>query len=288
MTEELYINGTLMDIENVDIVRKYISPFFRDVNILRNNGSYTVKLPPTATNLKAFGMSDRLDMFSDIPYQVNTANYYYDGFPVFENADCILIGVAEDGFIEVQFTWGLSKSKYLPLFEKKLNEIVPNGTTIRETDWVVEWKKSKVVYNTGKKYRYLDYVSGERESDVRILDGETQPMAQAPAPFKSNLKEMTMHPFVEFSDMLDLIVNDSTNLASNVFDDLKPRLLNKGLILGGNKGDKTIEYTRQYVSKTLLDSHVFQVEGGSTTYMSLPLGYFSSSFGTDSILDLFF
>ena len=97
MTEELYINGTLMDIENVDIVRKYISPFFRDVNILRNNGSYTVKLPPTATNLKAFGLSDRLDMFSDIPYQVNEANYYYDGFPVFENADCILIGVAEVG-----------------------------------------------------------------------------------------------------------------------------------------------------------------------------------------------
>jgi hypothetical protein len=224
MTEELYINGTLMDIENVDIVRKYISPFFRDVNILRNNGSYTVKLPPTATNLKAFGLSDRLDMFSDIPYQVNEANYYYDGFPVFENADCILIGVAEDGFIEVQFTWGLSKSKYLPLFEKKLNEIVPNGTTILESDWVVEWKKSNVVYNTGKKYRYLDYVSGERESDVRIIDGEVQPMAQAPEPFKSNLKEMTMHPFVEFSDMLDLIVNDSTNLASNVFDDLKPRL----------------------------------------------------------------
>lgn len=363
MTEELYINGVLMDIENVDIVRKYISPFFRDVNILRNNGSYTVKLPPTATNLKALGLSDRLDMFSDIPYQVNEANYYYDGFPVFENADCILIGVAEDGFIEVQFTWGLSKSKYLPLFEKKLNEIVPNGTTILESDWVVEWKKSNVVYNTGKKYRYLDYVSGERESDVRILDGDVQPMAQAPEPFKGDLKEMTMHPFVEFSDMLDLIVNDSTtliakemtsnpvqnvvsfadvdglrigdllvamgadpdleefniritridgqditfsedvyqwyvggsnayfiqtNLASNVFDDLKPRLLNKGLILGGNKGDKKIEYTRQYVSETPLDSHVFQVEGGSTLYKSLPLGYFMSSFGTDSTFDLFF
>ena len=288
MTEELYINGTLMDIENVDIVRKYISPFFRDVNILRNNGSYTVKLPPTATNLKAFGLSDRLDMFSDIPYQVNTANYYYDGFSVFENADCILIGVAEDGFIEVQFTWGLSKSKYLPLFEKKLNEIVPNGTTILESDWVVEWRKSNVVYNTGKKYRYLDYVSGERESDVRIIDGEAQPMAQAPEPFKSNLKEMTMHPFVEFSDMLDLIVNDTTNLASNVFDDLKPRLLNKGLILGGNKGDKKIEYTKQYVSKTPLESHVFRVEGGSTLYKSLPLGYFMSSFGTNPTFDLFF
>ena len=151
-------------------------------------------------------------MFSDIPYQVNTANYYYDCFPVFENADCILIGVGEDGFIEVQFTWGLSKSKYLPLFEKKLNEIVPNRTTILESDWVVEWKKSNVVYNTGKKYRYLDYVSGERESDVRILDGEVQPMAQAPDPFKSNLKEMTMHPFVEFSDILDLIVYDATTL----------------------------------------------------------------------------
>lgn len=357
MTEELYINGTLMDIENVDIVRKYISPFFRDVNILRNNGSYTVKLPPTATNLKAFGMSDRLDMFSDIPYQVNAANYYYDGFPVFENADCILIGVAEDGFIEVQFTWGLSKSKYLPLFEKKLNEIVPNGTTILESDWVVEWKKSNVVYNTGKKYRYLYYISGERESDVRIINGEEQPMAQAPEPFKSNLKEMTMHPFVEFSDMLDLIVNDSTtliakemtsnpvqnvvsfadvdglrigdllvamgadydleefniritwidgqdvtfsedvyqwyvgganayfiqtNLASNVFDDLKPRLLNKGLILGGNKGLKTIRYNRSFASDTDVEQTII---GGNSWYY-VPLTHFVSSFGTISTFNI--
>ena len=360
MTEELYINGTLMDIENVDIVRKYISPFFRDVNILRNNGSYTVKLPPTATNLKAFGLSDRLDMFSDIPYQVNAANYYYDGFPVFENADCILIGVAEDGFIEVQFTWGLSKSKYLPLFEKKLNEIVPNGTTILESDWVVEWKKSNVVYNTGKKYRYLDYVSGERESDVRILDGEVQPTAQAPDPFNSNLKEMTMHPFVEFSDMLDLIVNDAatliakemtsnpvqnvvsfadvdglrigdllvamgsepdladfniritwinglevtfseevyqwydegfnayfiqTNLASNIFDDLKPRLLNKGLILGGNKADKTITYSKIFDEDpfTYLDTQEFD----SVMYSCIPFNYFLSSFGCYSVKDFF-
>jgi hypothetical protein len=71
-------------------------------------------------------------------------------------------------------------------------------------------------------------------------------MAQAPEPFKSNLKEMTMHPFVEFSDMLDLIVNDTTNLASNVFDDLKPRLLNKGLILGGNKDHVEYQYQRDY------------------------------------------
>lgn len=144
-------------------------------------------------------------------------------------------------------------------------------------------------------------------------------MAQAPDPFKSNLKEMTMHPFVEFSDILDLIVNDAktliakemtsnpaqnvvsfddvdglkigdllvvmgadpdleefniritridgqdvtfsedvyqwyvggsnayfiqTNLASNVFDDLKPRLLNKGLILGGNKGYVSSEFEK--------------------------------------------
>lgn len=361
MTEELYINGTLMDIENVDIVRKYISPFFSDVNILRNNGSYTVKLPPTATNLKAFGLSDRLDMFSDIPYQVNTANYYYDGFPVFENAETILIGVADDGFIEVQFTWGLSKSKYLPLFEKKLNEIVPNGTTILESDWIVQWYKGNGIdtgmFTPGKKYRYLDYVSGERESDVSIINGEAQPIAQAPEPFNSNLKEMTMHPCVEFSDMIDLIVNYATtqiekemlynpvqnvvsftdvdglkigdllvamgsetdladfniriiwingldvtfsedvyqwyddglnayfiqtNLASNIFDDLKPRLLNKGLILGGNKGLKTIGYTRSFAS----DTDVEQIIIGGESWYYIPLTDFVSSFGVDSTFNI--
>lgn len=360
MIKELYIDGYLVDIDdNFSIVRQLTSPLFSDVTQLKNNGSYSTKIPETQNNSFIMDYLEREDADTTFPYRGHVANYYVDSFPVFENAEVRVI----DAF-ELQFVWGLNRGKYLPLFTRKLNEILPNGTTILESDWVVEWKKSNVVYNTGKKYKYLNYISGERESEVKIIEGETMPLTQAPAPFLSNLKEMTMHPFVEFSDMLDLIVNDATtqiakemagnpsqnvvsfanvdglkigdllvamgsepdladfniritwingldvtfsedvyqwydegfnayfiqtNLASNVFDDLKPRLLNKGLILGGNKGNKTIECTISYVSETEFVEHVYtDMEGASVAYYIIPLTLFSSSFITNPTLDSFY
>lgn len=360
MIKELYIDGYLVDIDdNFSIVRQLTSPFFSDVTQLKNNGSYSTKIPETQNNSFIMDYLEREDADTTFPYRGHVANYYVDSFPVFENAEVRVI----DAF-ELQFVWGLNRGKYLPLFTRKLNEILPNGTTILESDWVVEWKKSNVVYNTGKKYKYLNYISGERESEVKIIGGETMPLTQAPAPFLNNLKEMTMHPFVEFSDMLDLIVNDATtqiakemagnpiqnvvsfanvdglkigdllvamgsepdladfdiritsinglevefsedvyqwydegydayfiqtNLASNVFNDLKPRLLNKGLILGGNKGNKTIECTISYVSETEFVEHVYtDMEGASVAYYIIPLTLFSSSFITNPTLDSFY
>lgn len=201
MIKELYIDGYLVDIDdNFDIVRQYSSPFFSDVSQLKNNASYSTKIPDTENNRFVMDYLFREDSDTTFPYRVHKANYYVNSFPVFENAEVRVI----DDF-ELQFVWGLNRGKYLPLFEKKLNEIVPNETTILSSDWYVTWKKANVIYATGKKYKYLNYVSGERESEVKIIDGVEQPLTQAPEPYLSNLKEMTMHPFIEFNNILDLI-----------------------------------------------------------------------------------
>lgn len=352
MIKELYIDGYLVDVDdNFSIVRQLTSPFFSDVTQLKNNGSYSTKIPPTQNNSFIMDYLEREDANTTFPYRVHTANYYEDSFPVFENAEVRVI----DAF-ELQFVWGLNRGKYLPLFTRKLNEIVPNGTTILESDWIVPWKKSNVVYETGKKYKYLNYISGERESEVKIVDGEELPLTEAPEPFLSNLKEMTMHPFVAFTNILDLIINQSgfsivekttvanplqnkivvnnvtglyvgmilyaivdigdnihnlgikitditdttltfsenvfswylddepiffadNNIKAFEFDDLKTRIGGKGLILGGNLADKSIEYTRSFPS-----DETYEVAGLKT----IQLTAFTSSFVVGSISNTFF
>ena len=37
MIDELYINGVLADIENVGITRQYKTPFFSDINQIKND-----------------------------------------------------------------------------------------------------------------------------------------------------------------------------------------------------------------------------------------------------------
>ena len=51
MIKELYIDGYLVDIDdNFSIVRQYSSPFFSDVTQLKNNASYSTKIPETQNN----------------------------------------------------------------------------------------------------------------------------------------------------------------------------------------------------------------------------------------------
>ena len=342
MIDELYIDGQIIDIEDVDIVRKYTTPFFSDVQTWKNNSTYTVKLPLTTRNIAFFELCFREDMTSDIPYDVHYADYYVDGFPIFEHAETKFLGT-EEGYIEVQFVWGIAREKYLSLFEGYLNQIPFDGVNVVESDWVSVWNKMNVEnpsYTTGKMFKYLDYVSGELESDAVLIDGVPSGIAEIPAPYYANRKAMTQHPFVAFNNIIDLInasttievsrtvssfegfnkiyvsstvglkagqlvksigssgditslniriaeimsatkirlnqdvsvfgspvVLIGTNIGSTEFDPLKAKLTNMGIILGGNKGNKTITYNKTYTLDVIVDD-------GDT----LPLSAFSSSF----------
>lgn len=276
MIKELYIDGYLVDIDdNFSIVRQNSSPFFSDVTQLKNNGSYSTKIPETQNNSFIMDYLEREDADTTFPYRGHVANYYVDSFPVFENAEVRVI----DAF-ELQFVWGLNRGKYLPLFTRRLNEIVPNGTTILESDWVVPWKKANVIYSTGKKFKYLNYISGERVSDV-FLDSTGQPVRKTmpPPPYNENLKEMTMHPFVAFTDILDLIIADhnanmdNIDITSTELDSLKNRLSNKGIILNGKKGNKIYELEESFSS----DEDITL-----TPYQLMPINFFDGTFRVNS------
>lgn len=240
MIKELYINNVLVDIKEISIIRKYTSPLFSDCTNVYKDGTYTVSIPKTQKNLSALGYFDRADSQALTPYRKNTASYYVNGLPIFENAECLILSDLID--IELQFTWGISRDKYIPLFTKKLNEIKPNGTTILESDWLVTWNKTDM-FASGKKYKYIDYESAELVQDVETINGVKQSPAEAPEPYKSNLKEMTLHPFIEYNNIIDLICADN-GIDNSEFASLKERLTNMGLILGGDDADKDVSVTQ--------------------------------------------
>ena len=164
MIKELYIDGVLLDIEDFDIERSYTTPYFKDIESLKNESSYTVELPLTAKVRKVFEFCYRADMTTDIPYKSLKADYYYNGRTVFQNADVYILSANKDS-VEVQFAWGLNKEKYKPLFERKLNEIEANETTILSDDWIVKWNKWGCFL--GKKYSFPYYISGIRKNEIR-------------------------------------------------------------------------------------------------------------------------
>ena len=145
-------------------------------------------------------------MTSNIPYDIHYADYYVDGFPIFEHAETKFLGT-EEGYIEVQFVWGIAREKYLSLFEGYLNQIPFDGINVVESQWVNEWRIENVVYATGAKYKYLQYISAESENDAYLVDGVPTEKAAPPYPWSENIKEMTMHPFVPFNNIIDLIIS---------------------------------------------------------------------------------
>jgi len=134
MTEEFYINGQLVDTEDVEIVRTYKTPFFSDVTQLKNDGTLSIKLPKTARNTAVFEACFRTDFLSDLPYDFLYADYYFNGLPIFLNAEVRILNV--DEFIEIQCVYGVNREMLLPLFESKLNDF---GIV---TGWIVNWNKT--------------------------------------------------------------------------------------------------------------------------------------------------
>jgi len=265
---KLVTSDELLDIDDsVKIVREYTSPWFSDAQKLKNGGTKSCKFPSTERNKAIFQNMHRADMNTNFPYKIKSSNNYVNGKEIWRNAD---VKVLSD--FELQFTYGINRAKYLPLFSKKLNEIVPNGTTILESDWLIDWRKGNgttdmAMFVTGKKYKYLNYVSTTLTQDVETINGVPQPPVVADEPYLSNQKEMTMHPFISFANILDLINKDSG--ANFDFTPLTSRLTNMGLILGGeDSSPKTFSYpnsntfTNTYLNRqNILISSTFDTNG---------------------------
>ena len=260
MIRHLIISGVEMDIADVEIVRTYHTPFFTDVEELRNDHTYTVNLPITPKNMAVFGYANREDMYTTKPYDYLYADYYVNGLAIFRNAECRLLGVSDT--FEVEFVYGINRNSIVGLFEKQLNQISEDDLQVEYADWIFEWRKSNVVYtpSTINYYNFIEYVSGIRTSDVETISGVVQPKLQPDEPALSNLKQMTAHPFVLSTTILDLIDRLYNTSVSSL---LSARLQNKGLILSGKKDNFDYEYSFTYdgSADTSQDMHISESGG---------------------------
>ena len=108
MTEEIYIDGTLMDLDagktNVQMI--YQSPVMMDFQSVVSNRTTNVTLPLTQNNLKAIGyVGTQVD--SDFPYRKHSVIYKRDGVQLLTGIATLLSIKART--ITFCFTWGTSR-----------------------------------------------------------------------------------------------------------------------------------------------------------------------------------
>lgn len=125
MIEEIYIDGTLMDLDagktNVQLI--YQSPVMTDFQSVVSNRTTNVTLPLTQNNLKAIGyVGTQVD--SDFPYQKHSVIYKRDGVQLLSGFATLLSIKAND--ISFCFTWGNVKAME-KLFNTSLRELTTLG-----------------------------------------------------------------------------------------------------------------------------------------------------------------
>lgn len=125
MTEEIYIDGTLMDLDagktNVQLI--YQSPVLTDFQSVVSNRTTSVTLPLTQNNLKAIGyVGTQAD--SDFPYTKHSVIYKRDGVQLLTGIATLLSIKAKT--ISFCFTWGNVKAME-SLFNTSLRELTTLG-----------------------------------------------------------------------------------------------------------------------------------------------------------------
>ena len=262
IVEQLFIDGKEVDIKDTQIVRKYTTPYFSDVSKVFIDTTQTITFPQTERNKAVMEYLHEADMSTDFPYTIHRADYIVDGMQLIRNGEVKVLGD-----FEIQIVYGIDREVYLPLKETKLNEINPNGTTILESDWIVDWNYDTVTNPSSipatAKFEFLNYVSGVRKSDAVVSGGIVQPPIPAPSPFLENQKAMTTHPYVSFNNLIDL-VSTYGGISNTLFDTVKTRLENKGLLIGENKTDLVDTHVKTFITDF---SYTFSTTNG------LPLGF---------------
>lgn len=125
MYEEIYIDGTLMDLDagktNVQLI--YQSPVLTDFQSVTSNRTTNVTLPLTQNNLKAIGyVGTQVD--SDFPYTKHSVIYKRDGVQLLAGFATLLSIKART--ITFCFTWGNVKAME-SLFNTSLRELTTLG-----------------------------------------------------------------------------------------------------------------------------------------------------------------
>lgn len=103
--EEIYIDNILMDLDDsVNISLCLKSNIFSDISKITSNNSYTIKLPKTYNNRKAFGFADMPSNASDLFRKTRRVRYLRNGIEIIKDGEANLLGCNDK--IEIALTWG--------------------------------------------------------------------------------------------------------------------------------------------------------------------------------------
>lgn len=262
--EELFIDGQQVDIKDTSIVRRYQTPYFSDVTKLLSDTTYTITLPQTERNKAIMEYLHEADMNTDFPYTLHYADYYCEGLQLIRHGEVKVLGD-----FEIQIVYGIDRETIKLLFSTYLNEITTDNLIIFDDDWYVKWNANDM-YAAGKQYQFADYVSLERESTINPTTGNKY---EIPSPYTNIAKDMTLHPFIKYANLLLLI---QTFIGCNIgVEDINTLLEDKGIILTGKERRiSDINYERNITNETYSET--------APTNVSLKL--FASDYSDDMVV----
>lgn len=153
MTEEIYIDGTLMDVDadktNVQLI--YQSPVLTDFQSVTSNRTTNVTLPLTQNNLRAIGYTGT-SVQSDFAYRKHNVVYKRDGVQMFSGKATLTSIKATT--ISFCFTWG-NVTSMETLFNTNLRDLDLGRCTYPPT-------------TTANKLLLINYGGGRRGVGVSV------------------------------------------------------------------------------------------------------------------------
>lgn len=172
MRDELFINGSPVDLDGKGITLDYKSNFLGDISKIQLSKSYSINLPKTVHNSLVFDNPDIPAYSSEFPYKFYKARYIRNGIEIISNGKALLMSSGDS--YEVNLIFGLSS---------EFQEWTKNSTSLRE----IEDKGEYVIWGTSQIY------ARPGEGDVLFSIYDTGSDAMPP------------HPSVRASWLLDQV-----------------------------------------------------------------------------------
>lgn len=104
MRDELYIDGTKVDMGESGVSLEYRSNILTDISKIVSNFSYTIKLPKTKNNLRLIECAHISSAVSSFPYLPHVGTLLRDGVQIVDGANVVLMSVSDT--IEIALSWG--------------------------------------------------------------------------------------------------------------------------------------------------------------------------------------
>lgn len=168
MTEQIYINGYLMDQnEGKSISLVFQSPYFTDIDSIVSNRTSSVELPKTANNLAAIDYAHLTSTDGLFEYNKHKVIYKRDGVQLFSGT-ATLLSVTPTS-LKFSFVWG-NVSVFKSLLDAKLRDL----QTDAEADYVI-YGMEGVNASANKDYFPDEWKSYNKWGD-NCIGGSIQPI----------------------------------------------------------------------------------------------------------------